>query len=160
MWRRLMANRERDQPRRWTSEQGAWVVFKLFLGVGWPIAMFFSTPASIAGAVGVDSINIWTIGTLVGGIVSIVGMIVSTSHTRRTALTGFHVELIGIALLAGGPVQYLLLQIGFLATPDKFGDRIALAFFAAAMVAAISARGVGVIRARRARASTLILGGE
>lgn len=160
MWRRLWAHRKRDGPRRWTSEQSAWVVFKLFLGVGWPIAMFFSTPASIAGAVQSGSINIWTVGTLVGGIVSIVGMIVSTSHTRKTALNGFHVELIGIALLAGGPVQYMLLQIGFLTSPDKFGDRIALAIFAAAMVAAITARAVGVIRARRARASTLILGGE
>lgn len=153
-----MALRTPRPPRRnWNAESVIWALFKLVMGVSWPIAMTLSTPASIAGAVHADTLNVWTLGTLAGGLVSLAGIWLSTSTKLRTALTGFKVELVGLVLLAGGPLQYLGVQVGFFVTAEGLGNRIALALFALGMVLAISARGAGVLRERRRRVAHLIV---
>lgn len=115
-----------------------WLHFKIALGIGWTTAMLFSTPYSIDAEVSRTSIQVWTIGTCVGAIASIIGMFMTLAMKRKTALVGLHVEFIGLMLFAGGPIQYFLVQLSLLSSdPDS---RIAIAWFAYSMLAAILAR--------------------
>lgn len=127
------------------AETWGWLLFKLTLGIGWSLSMMLVTPPSIAENVSRTSLSIWTISTLVGALLSIVGMFMAASGKERRALRGLSVECVGIVLFAGGPVQYLFLQLGFITTEPA--NRIALAFFAAAMIVAIGIRGMQVGRA-------------
>lgn len=127
-----------------TLEKWGWLLFKIVLGFGWTTLMLFATPASISENVSQGRLSIWTIGTAIGALVSILGMLMATSTKPKRALRGLTVELVGILLFAGGPVQYLGLQLGFLTT--QFESRAALAAFAAAMLIAISIRALQVAR--------------
>ncbi|HEY8588652.1 MAG TPA: hypothetical protein VIL55_03760 [Naasia sp.] len=116
-----------------------WVLFKLVLGFGWTHAMLLVTPRVIADQVTVTSLLLWTVGTAIGAIVSLTGLLVSVfAHERRAQLTGLSVELVGIVLFAGGPLQYLFVQIGLSQT--DFLNRYALCWFAASMLSAIGVR--------------------
>lgn len=131
---------------RLPADQWGWLVFKLFLGFGWTHAMFVFTPTSIADNLNPVAIAVWTGGTALGAAVSIVGMFLATSpHLPRVRL-GLAIEIVGIIFLAGGPLQYLGVQVGFI-TADNFDQRYALAWFAAAMlVPLIGVRLVDVVR--------------
>lgn len=128
--------------RRLTPVHWGWLVFKIVLGLGWTHAMFLSTPQSIASEISVEALLIWVVGTSIGAIISLVGMLMSVSTNRRKSLRGLTVELIGIVLFAGGPFQYLAIQLSFF--PDRFTERYALAWFAFAMLTAIGVRFVDV----------------
>lgn len=127
-----------------TVEKWMWLLFKLVLGFAWTSMMLFATPDSISANVSFGRLSIWTVGTALGALVSLVGMLMATSSRPKRALRGLTVELVGILFFAGGPVQYLGLQLGFLTT--EFEARAALACFVAAMLIAIAIRAQQVIR--------------
>ena len=133
-----------------------WLLFKLVLGFGWTHAMLLFTPASLSTNLSPTAVGIWTIGTALGAFVSLVGMAFASSDVVRQARLGLAVEIVGIILLAGGPLQYLLIQVGFITT--DFAARYALAWFAAAMLVAVGIRLFDVVRRLR-RATTPLPGG-
>lgn len=128
--------------RRLTPVLWGWLIFKIVLGLGWTHAMFLFTPTSIADEISIESQTLWIVGTALGAIISLVGMLMSVSTNRRRSLQGLTVELIGIVLFAGGPFQYLAIQLSFF--PDRFTERYALAWFALAMLTAIGVRFIDV----------------
>lgn len=134
----------RPVPFSLTIETWGWLLFKVVLGLGWTHAMLFVTPVSIAENVSYLSLLVWTVGTMVGAVLSITGMLLGSSCKPRRALQGLTIELIGIVLFAGGPVQYLFLQIAFMT--ENFQTRYALAWFAGAMLLAIGMRALHVGR--------------
>lgn len=140
-----MTEPSRPKPllRRVRARTWAWLHFKLALGIGWTHAMLFVTPASISEAADRTAVLLWLIPTFAGAVVSIVGMFGEYSLDARMKQAATSVELFGLALFAGGPFQYLLVQVSL--WPEQFDARYALAWFAYAMVAAIAARIVSVV---------------
>lgn len=139
--------------RRITLRHWAWIHAFLALGVGWGTAMIFSPPPSYHGFVEAASIFLMGLSTLIGGLVSVVGMIMTLVDRRKIAITGLWVELVGAVLLTGGPLQYLGLQIGYIAD-GQTDSRYALAWFSYAMIAFMLVRFSvvipAIIAARRA----------
>lgn len=130
---------KRLTPRHWS-----WIHFKFALGIGWGSAMFLVPPDSLTIALTNDSLAVWSIGTMIGGIVSIVGIFMTVSLSDKWKMRGLGTEIVGLILLGGGPLQYCLIQIGFL-IEGSLTNRYALAWFAYAMIAAIIARGVQIV---------------
>lgn len=129
--------------KRIRAKQWAWLHFKIALGLFWASAMFFVTPTTLKEGLPDTNILVWTIGTMIGMVISVVGMFLSMTRTRRLQLIGLTVEFVGLALFIGGPVQYLSIQISQLGI--NFQDRFALSCFAYAMVAAVLVRIVEVV---------------
>lgn len=133
--------------KKWSAELVGWMLFKVVLGLGWTHAMLLVTPASIAAATTPALIALFTVGTAVGAAVSMVGMILSLSRRERKALIGLSVELAGLVLFAGGPLQYLFIQLSLVgSTAEDFVNRYSLCYFAAGMMIAISIRVIQVAR--------------
>lgn len=118
--------------------------FYLALGIGWGHAMLLFTPQSLQAALNGSSVIWWTVGTLIGGVAAAAGIVMKISANRRRQLQGLSVEMVGIVALAGGPLQYMLIQIGFW-FEGQFTDRYALAWFAYAMLAALLIRAASVV---------------
>ena len=125
--------------RRTHLRHWAWIHAKLALGIGWGTAILFVTPESITGSVNADSVGVWALGTMLGAIVSIVGLFMTLSYSKDTRLSGLFTEGVGIVLLAGGPLQYCFVQIGFI-IDGEFAQRYALAWFAYSMLAFVLVR--------------------
>lgn len=117
----------------------ALVHFYLALGVGWGHAMLLFTPQSLSSNLASDGITVWTVTTMLGGIIAATGLVMKAGRIRRLQLRGLSVEFVGVFLLAGGPFQYMTIQIGFW-IDGQFEERYALAWFAWAMVAALIVR--------------------
>lgn len=122
----------------------ALVHFYLSLGVGWGHAMLFFTPQSLSSNLASDGIAVWTLMTMAGGLIAAAGLAMKAGRTRRMQLRGLSIEFVGVFLLAGGPLQYMSIQIGFW-IDGQFADRYALAWFAWAMLAALLVRMATVI---------------
>lgn len=125
--------------KRLTLRHWGLIHFKFALGVMWVGAMLLFTPAALGAALQQPLIGIWTTATLIGGIISIAGIILSVSVDAKSRVNAVWIELLGLVLLAVGPFTYMLAQWGIEAT-NFTGDRIALGFFAYAMLAAILSR--------------------
>lgn len=125
--------------RRLKLRHWGWVHAKLALGLGWTHAMLLSPPESYEGQVTQLTLVSWTMSTAVGAVVSLVGLFLTFHLRRKTAAFGLTLEMVGLALFAGGPFQYMLIQIGF-AIDGNFQDRYALIWFAYSMLAFIIAR--------------------
>jgi glucose uptake protein GlcU len=124
--------------RRLAPHQWAWLHFKLAVGLGWGHAILFVTPQIITDTTTESSIRVWAYGTIIGAIVSIVGLFMSTSSNRKRKARGTHIEVVGVVLFAGGPLQYFILQVTFL--PGDFEGRYALMWFAYGMLSACITR--------------------
>lgn len=90
--------------RRLTFQHVGWLVFKVIMGIGWPIALITLTPISLLGSLG-WVIYFMAITTLVGGVVSSLGLI-ATAQTGRLAVLGLSIELSGLSLFIVGPLTY------------------------------------------------------
>lgn len=141
------------------AETIGWLLLKLTLGFGWTHAMLFVTPDSIAQATDSANVVVWTVMTAVGALVSIIGMGIA-HRVKGQAVLGYTIEFVGIVLFAGGPLQYLLVQVGFWSDPDAFRQRYALGWFALAMCISVGIRGLQVLHKRRASAAALLVFGE
>lgn len=140
-------------PLRWRDvplDTWTWAVFKVILGFGWTHAMLFVTPESLRSALSEGAVAWWTVGTMLGAIVSLAGMVLTMAAAPCRARLGLAIEIVGIVLLAGGPLQYLGIQVGILTT--DFENRYALAWFALAMVWVIMIR-LAAVLAQFVRAS-------
>lgn len=129
----------RMTPRHW-----AWLHFKLALGLGWGTAILFVAPPTIKDKLNEDTIQIWALGTIVGAVICIIGIFMTVARDERWKIWGLGVEGIGIILLGGGPLQYFLLQVGYL-FDGEFASRYQLTWFAYAMLAAIIVRLVIIV---------------
>lgn len=151
------------EQRFWSEEREtlfSWMMFKIMLGIGWTHAMFLVTPASIASAVSANSVNLWTLGTALGAMVSILSMVISLSENPRRSVWGYNIELLGIILLAGGPAQYMGVQVGFLIADwqEAFSaGRYPLAWFAASMLVPITIRARQIVRKRQRKVALMKL---
>jgi hypothetical protein len=130
--------------RRLRLRHWGWVHAKIALGLGWTHAMLLSPPESYQDQVSQFTLVTWTMSTAVGAIVSLVGLFLTFHLRRAVASWGLTLEVIGLALFAGGPFQYMLIQIGF-AVDGNFADRYALIWFAYSMLAFIIARAAIIV---------------
>jgi len=126
-------------PRHW-----GWIHFKVALGFGWGTAILFYPPPSIQQDLNHDTVYVWAFGTIIGAVISIVGILMTVSHRDHRKITGLGVESVGIVLLGGGPLQYFLLQLGYL-FDGEFEARYQLTWFAYAMLAAIIVRAIIIV---------------
>lgn len=129
--RRTICALQRLTPVHW-----AYIHFKLAIGVAWPIALWVFTPAVVNDALQRTIISAMSGVTIVGGIMSVVGLVM-TAQRGKVRTIGVSIELAGIALLSSGPLAYFLTQ-ATLALDNT--DRVALAFFSYAMLAALICR--------------------
>lgn len=106
----------------------------LVLGLGWGHAIALFPPESYVGPVDLSLVVRMGALTAFGSIIAVTGMIMNRSLSITTAHRGLWVELVGTFLLAGGPLQYLGIQIGFL-IQGPFDARYALVWFSYAMLA-------------------------
>lgn len=139
-----------DYVRRLRPHQWAWLHFKFALGIGWSTAILFVTPTQIQQVTSEGGLRVWAYGTLAGAIVSLVGMFINLADSEKRARFGIRLELTGLILFAGGPLQYLIVQVTLLTQSDEaFSQRYALTWFAYAMLAAVIVRLVIVFTAMR-----------
>lgn len=122
--------------KRLTPVHWAYIHFKLAIGLAWPTALFLFTPAVVNDALQRSIISAMAGVTIVGGLMSIVGLVM-TAQRGNVRTIGISIELAGIALLSSGPLAYFLTQ-STLAFDDQ--DRVALAVFCYAMLAALICR--------------------
>ena len=117
----------------------AWIHAFLALGVGWGSAITMHPPSTYDGIV--DPLLVIRMGivTAIGAIIATLGMLITRSLSSRRQQRGLWIELIGTVLLAGGPLQYFSLQLGFL-LDEGLDLRYALAWFAYAMCAFVFIR--------------------
>ncbi|AVR56901.1 membrane protein [Microbacterium phage Triscuit] len=123
-----------------------WLNFKLALG-GWAFVMMVLPPIPVVGATGFLLHALWTGSALAGAIISAVGIIMSFWRSPRVYKASVAVELGGLSLLFIGPAIYLFTQLGLTWSdpPESIQSRLALVFFAWAMVCAVLARIVTVV---------------
>ena len=122
--------------KRLTPVHWAYIHFKLAIGVAWPVALWVFTPAAVNDALQRTIISTMSGVTIIGGVMSIVGLVM-TAQRGKVRTIGVSIELAGIALLSSGPLAYFLTQ-ATLALDNS--DRVALAFFCYAMLAALICR--------------------
>lgn len=139
---RLM-KRARNWARSMPTHYWGWAFAFLTLGVGWGHAIAFFPPTSYDGVVDLSAVFRMGFTTFVGGIVATIFLFRSRSTHNRSRVRALWFQLVGVILLAGGPLQYLAIQLGYLLADDEMGflgDRYALAWFAASMLAFLSVR--------------------
>lgn len=68
----------------------------------------------------------------------------TVSRRELTQIWGLGIEMVGIVLLAGGPLQYFIIQVSYLAQ-GMVDQRYALSWFAYSMMAAIAIRVVIIL---------------
>lgn len=129
---------------RMSIRQLGWVNFKVAI-MAWAVAVALVAPVKVVGILGTVIIAAWAGITFVGAAVSIVGIILSTRESPKKQTVGASVELTGLSFMSVGPLVYLVTQIGLAINDFPNTDRIALCFFAWAMVCAVLARLVVVI---------------
>lgn len=130
---------KRVPPHYW-----AWSFAFALLGFGWGHAILLFPPPTYTGKVDPASIASMALSTGLGAIIAIVGIFLTVALSQSLRLTGLWIELIGTILLMGGPLQFGLLQVGFLYS-GEFDARYALAWFAASMTAFVIVRYAYVI---------------
>jgi hypothetical protein len=132
--------------KRLTLVHWAWMHAKVALGV-WAVLLYTFTPERVNLALGWVLIGSVTLVTLVGAVVSIVGLVMSV-QLGRVALAGLTIELSGLYfMLLGGAFPYLVTQFS-LAFGSAGSDRIALTAFAYAMCAFLLCR-IALVTSRR-----------
>lgn len=110
----------------------AWIHAFLVLGIGWGHAIMLYPPTNYTGVVDLDLVFRMGLLTAIGSIVSVVGLLMTRSYSARRQHKGLWVELVGTILMAGGPLQFFSIQVGFLITEGMF-LRYALVWFAYTM---------------------------
>jgi hypothetical protein len=124
----------------------SWLHAKVALGA-WAVLLYIYTPERVDLALGWALIGCVTLVTLIGAVVSVVGLIMSVQPGRIT-LAGLAVELSGLYfMLFGGAIPYLITQFS-LAGKGPGTDRIALTAFAYAMCAFLVCR-IALVTSRR-----------
>jgi hypothetical protein len=132
--------------KRLTLVHWAWVHAKVALGA-WAVLLYLFTPERVNLALGWVLIGSVTLVTLVGAVVSVIGLIMSV-QPGRIALVGLTVELSGLYfMLLGGAVPYLVTQFSLISSVSG-SDRIALTAFAYAMCAFLVCR-IALVTSRR-----------
>lgn len=136
---------------RLTVRHWGWLIFKVILGVLWPISVLVTSPPTLVHSLG------WIVGliaitTLTGGLTSIVGLIMS-AQTGAKAVIGLTIELVGLHLFIIGPFTdattlLLLCFTGWHGTPGY--QLMPSMLFALAMVSAIINR-ILIVAPRRAK---------
>ena len=110
----------------------AWMHAFLALGLGWGHAISIYPPTSYDGVLDLTLVFRMGVLTAIGSIGAVVGMLMTRSQSQRTQHKGLWVELVGTVLMAGGPLQYWSIQLGYIAQ-GEFDQRYALMWFAYAM---------------------------
>lgn len=132
--------------KRLTPVHWAWVHAKVALGT-WAALLLTFTPERVNSALGWTLIGSIALVTILGALVSIVGLVMSV-QAGRYALTGLTIELSGLYfMLLGGAVPYLVTQFS-LTFAAAGSDRIALTAFAYSMCAFLVCR-IALVTSRR-----------
>lgn len=133
--------------RNLTLRHWGWLHFKVAL-IYWANVMYRWTPVAVADTLREPYLVIWTGMTVFGGLLSIVGLVMSAQPANnRFHVVGVSIELAGLCFFIIGPIVYWTTQLSLIVTNADhlpFGERMhiryALVCFAYAMIAAIIAR--------------------
>lgn len=121
------------------SHYWMWALAKLSLGLGWGHAIAIYPPTSYDSVVDLSTILRLGVSTMVGGVMGAFFMFLSYTRNTRRRRFSVWMELVGSILLAGGPLQYLAIQVGFM-IDGSFQDRYALAWFAWSLLCFVMVR--------------------
>jgi hypothetical protein len=114
-----------------------WIVFKASL-MAWALVMFLVPPIILNDQLDTLLLGLWTGLTFLGAGTSIVGLVMGGTR-------GAVVEMTGLPVMAVGPLVYFFAQFSLMTSQeDGVQNRLALLFFAFAMLAAVAARIVEV----------------
>lgn len=129
---------------RLNLQHWAWINFKLSLGVAWAFAMLSSTPDTIVSALSPEVIPFWTVPTIIGSLISVVGMLMYAQPPSRVKTIGVSIEFAGLCFFAIGPLVYFITRIALASTtPDNQG--VPLMIFAYSMLSVILFRFIVVV---------------
>jgi hypothetical protein len=139
-------------PRHW-----GWIIFKLLVGVAWPLALIFTTPTTVLATVG-WVIFLIALTALGGGLLSVIGIVMSAQR-GAAGVIGLSVELAGLCLFIVGPICYAIINLALTVTGyhNFHGYQfLPSAVFSTAMVSAIVNRIliVAPLRSREAHDTT------
>lgn len=135
---------EKRRKRESLYRRLGWLNFKVVIAT-WSVAQMVFPPAPILAAIGSMHI-VWTVATLLGSLVSIVGLLLTFHYQYRKLATVL--ELCGLIFMAFGTFVYFATQLTLLTQgplEETLNTRLALAIFAWGMFAAVIARMLAVI---------------
>lgn len=133
--------------KRMPVHHRAWASAKLGLAV-WGAMYYTFPPAAPVEELGIFLNEMIGIFALVGGLISIVGLIMSNDTNEKLKLKGLAIEMYGLSIAILAPISYFTVQVAI----SEWGtDRIALCVFAYTFVMAFVARGFTVMLTYRGR---------
>lgn len=124
-----------------------------FIHFKFALAVLLMTPLmqlnSVKSSTTVWFLCIWASLTLLGFVVSVIGLVMSAQHDIKTRHNGFRTEMSGLVLLLVGPAVFAAIQAGVW---YETGDSKAVAIaFCYVIIAAVYARMVMVKSAAKSR---------
>jgi len=133
--------------RKLRPDHWAWLHAKAALVV-WSVLFFLYIPNKLSNVLGVTIGGLISLITLIGVLISVVGLFASLSKYTVKASRGTSLELSGLWLAISGPIAYLVVQ--FYLTFGIEGDqRIALVAFSYTLCAFMLVRIVSVFSFRK-----------
>lgn len=109
---------------------------------------FVETPPSHLEELGYFLTDLVALFIMMGSVVSVIGLVISTSEDRTKVVTGLEIERFGLGIALCGPVIYTLVQLTLV---SEVPSAITRACFSYALAAFIAARFVVIHRALNLR---------
>lgn len=117
-----------------TYTDWAFAHFTTAMALLWALPFTLSVPVRVL--MGWEYQFVWSFVVFLGSLLSIVG-IVASSHRGKARRRGFHIEAVGLMLMAAGPLSYMGMQAGlWVQTGDPRQMSIGLAYLLLASIAA------------------------
>jgi hypothetical protein len=124
----------------------AWAYFKAAVAA-WALSLLLNQPKLVTATAQPAFVRVFLSLCIIGAVISIIGMIMSSQYGRWIQPVGVVVELSGILLAMIGPLCYGITQVSILAYgTDSDTSRLHLVFLAHALFAGLFARGYVVAR--------------
>lgn len=95
----------------------------------WAIFLQLYTPIGVYATLQEPLVTLWTTTAALGGVVALLGLVLSVSAHARTRVISVSVELVGLILAAVGPLTYTITQLSLLFT-ETLEARLALTMLA------------------------------
>jgi len=114
--------------KRITFRHWAWIHVMLAF-TAWAVLLQLYTPVGVYAALQEPLVTLWTTTAAVGGIIAILGLVLSLVAHARTRVISVSVELFGLCLALVGPFTYTVTQASLIAA-DGLETRLALTMLA------------------------------
>ena len=129
--------------KRLRIDHWAWVQAKLVLAF-WGCIYFFNPPPRTYEELGKPLVYVAASFVIIGALLSIFGLVISTNENTKTRHNGLAIEACGLILATCGPLAFFIVQVVRIDDGDLYLARAVYAYLLAALV---MARTVQVLRA-------------